>query len=272
MVFGRKKKPEQDVAEHAATNQEEDLAVAYGNVDEVKDDVSLTESIPPPPPSGEVSAAKNEDQSQEDSPTESPSVGANDDPDDLVDEKTDAQKIKRKKMLLVVSFVVTFCVLLGLAIKYGQVRSQSSTIEVESDSAASSEAVSISTSPPTLEDVETPAPTNATVVEELGPFAGCIANDVSVITTCDDGGAVVTFEFCLIDEMTDQFWEWVSTPQGTPQIIANDWGWLRDGEVAEFPFILADGAYEIGLFSNGEEQLREYPILNSTVFTVDCTE
>jgi len=272
MVFGRKKKQEQDIAEDAATNPEEDLAVAYGTVDEVKDDVSLTESIPPPPPAGEVSATKNEDQSQEESPTESPSVGANDEPDDLVDEKTEAKQIKCKKLLLIVSFVVSFCVLLGLAIKYGQVRSQSSANEIVIAESDSAEAVSVSTPFPTLADVETAAPTNATVVEELGPFSGCIANDVSVITTCDDGGAVVSFEFCLIDEMTDQFWEWVSTPQRTPQIIANDWGWLRDGEVAEFPFVLADGTYEIGLFSNGEEQLREYPLLNSTVFTVDCTE
>ena len=264
MVFGRKKKQEQEIVEDAAPNQEEDLVVAYGNVDEANDELSVTDSIPPPPPAGQ----KNEDSSQEDSPTESPS--ANDEADDSVDEKKEVGQIKRRKLLLIATCVVSFFILLGLAIKYGQVQKQSSANEASTlDSPATTVTVpSIPSS--TLVDEGTPAPsTNAT---DAGTVAACVANDVTVLTTCDDEGATVTFDFCLIDDMADQFWEWVSTPQLTPQVVTNEWAWLRDGLVAEFAFPLADGTYEIGLFSNGEEQLRQYPLLNSTVFTVDCSE
>lgn len=262
MVFGRKKKQEQEIVEDAAPNQEEDLAVAYGNVEEANDELSVTDSIPPPPPAGE----KTEDSSQEDSPTESPS--ANDEADDSVDEKKEVTQIKRKKLLLIATCVVTFFILLGLAIKYGQVQKQSTANEA---AALDSPAITVTEpSDTSLVDEGTPAPsTNAT---DAVTVAACVANDITVLTTCDDEGAIVTFDFCLIDDMADQFWEWVSTPQRTTQVVTNEWAWLRDGLVAEFAFPLADGTYEIGLFSNGEEQLREYPLLNSTVFTVDCSE
>ena len=83
------------------------MAVAYGNVEETNDELSVTESIPPPPPAGE----KTEDSSQEDSPTESPS--ANDEAEDSVDEKKEVGQIKRRKLLLIATCVVTFFILLG---------------------------------------------------------------------------------------------------------------------------------------------------------------
>jgi len=267
-VFGRKKKQEPE----APANEETDLAVAYGTGDEVKDDVSLTESVPPPPP-GEATDAKNEDLSKEDSPTESPSVGAVDDADDSTDEKKAVEQIKRKKLILIASCIISFIILLALAIKYGQVRR--SQAAKESATTLDSSATESSSSPgPTIVQVETAAPTtNATQVPtEFDPFAKCEANGISVLTTCrGEGGASVTFNFCLVEDVSDQFWEFVSTPPRVPQVIANDWAWLRDGASDEIPF-LPDGTYEVGLFSNGEQNLQQYPLMNSTEFIVACNQ
>ena len=79
------------------------------------------------------------------------------------------------------------------------------------------------------------------------------------------------FNFCLVEDVTDQFWEFVSTPPRVPLAVANDWAWLRDGASAEIAF-LPEGIYEIGLFSNGEQNLQQYPLLSSTEFIIDCSQ
>ena len=263
MVFGRKKKQKQEKAVDEA-----DLAVAYGAVDVVNDDESMTESLPPPPP-GEVKVTKNE----EDSPSESQSVGAVDDADDSTDEKDIAKQIERKKLLLIVGCIISFIIMLALAIKYGQVRKQ-----VVKESAAaleeSSETDPPETAAPTLAPVETSPPTIATtaVPTEFNPFAKCEENGITVNTSCTNvAGASAVFNFCLVEDVTDQFWEFVSTPPRVPLAVANDWAWLRDRASAEIPFLPA-GIYEIGLFSNGEENLLQYPLLTSTEFIVDCRQ
>ena len=283
MVFGRKKQ-EQEVVEDGAANQDTDLAVAYGNGDEVDDDLSLTDSVPPPPPAGKMNSTKSGDLSQDDSPTESPSA------DGSVDEKKEAAQIKRKKLLLIAGCIISFFVLLGLAIKYGQIRNQSAaneslTVGLESESLESPpvETTPVETTPsetlaPIILVNETAAP--SANVSEVGtveyiPFSECVANEISVLsTTCTDANvarATVLFNFCLVDDLADQFWEFIRTPRRLPQRIANNWKWLRAGEVAEISSLL-EGEYEIGLFSNGEEQLQEYPLLNSTTFIVDCSQ
>ncbi len=263
-MFGRKKRQKEEKGvEEAAPNEEEDLAVAYGTVDEVKDDGSTTESLPPPPP-GEVKVAKNEEMANEDSPVESQSVGAVDDVDDSTDEKDTAEMIKLKKLLVIVGCAISFIIMLALAIKYGQVRKQA---------AKESESNSQVIAAPTLAPVETSPPTIAstTVPTEFDPFRKCEENGISVLTSCTNTGASALFNFCLVEDVTDQFWEFVSTPPRVPLAVANDWGWLRDGASDEIAF-LPEGIYEIGLFSNGEQNLQQYPLLSSTEFIVDCSQ
>jgi len=311
MVFGIGKKQEKAVPEGETLKQDNDLAVSYGNGEEVKDDVSTTDSIPPPPPIGDEADFKDVDLSKEDSQTleELPSVEANDDPEGLVDVKKEAELIKRKKMLLIASCVVSFFIFLGLAIKYGQVRNQSNanaslTAGLDngvSDSPIEDIDIEPGTSSPTTLNVP---PTSNTVVDTdtdpqtevlitgggqgtlapsidgtsigsrnfpvINPFEGCALNEITVLTTCVNNiGAAVSMNFCMVDELSDQFWAWVSTPPRTAPIVANNWGWMMDGAEVQLPF-LAEGSYEIGVFSNGEEQLDEYPLVFSTEFTVDC--
>ena len=80
MAFGKKKDQEQTGIEVEPVPRDEDLAVAYGNGEALPDDLSLTDSIPPPPPSGDVTNMKKEVVSKPDSAT-SQSEG-NDDADD----------------------------------------------------------------------------------------------------------------------------------------------------------------------------------------------
>jgi len=276
MVFGRKKKQEEDAIEDETLNQDKDLDLAYGNEDELNDDLSTTGSVPPPPPTGTVTEATNEKNSQEDSRThqESPSVC------DSIEEKKEAELIKRKKLLLIAGCIISFFTLLGLAIKYGKVRNASKANALVDGSMVSpitnsSNFVAIITSPSASDAMEEIAATNTAsitgVVQQTPvPSAECVANEVSVVTTCNNNRvAAATMSFCLVDEVSDQFWAWVRFPQRTPQSVATNWGWMGEGAEAELPR-LPEGIYEIGLFSNGEEVLDEYPLITSTKFVVSC--
>jgi hypothetical protein len=280
-IFGRKKKQEQEVVEAETPNQDEDLAVAYGNVKESNDDdLSIADSVPPPPPSGDV---KRDNLSKEDSQT---LEDANDDSDDSIDEKKEAELIKRKKLLLIASCIISFFILLGLAIKYGTSRNENENNaltagwdEIEFASSTSSPTlpiteIKIMTEPPQV--VETVAPSiggtgvGSASVTAITLFADCVANEISVLTECNPNGVAATsLGFCMIDDLSDQFWAWVSTPPRTLQVVSNDWGWMRTGGEAEF--FLPEGRYEIGLFSNGTEELDEYPLITSQEFLVDCS-
>lgn len=274
-MFGKKKK--QEVVEDVADN-EEDLAVAYGMGDQLNDDtLSEADSVPPPPPDEAVIDTKIENLSQEDTMEDSPSVGPADDIDELEKDKY-AEQIKRKKLALIVSCIVSFIILLGLAIALGvrgRTRSNNASL-VDEELEFESSTTSGTATPTTLEiepvvALETEAPSTGTTV--FDPFAGCVANEISVLTTCAEGGggASVNMTFCLVDELTDQFWAWVNTPPRTAPIIANDWGWMRDGGEAELPF-LGEGRYEVGLFSDGEMNFVNYPLINSTQFIINCRQ
>lgn len=283
MVFGRKKKQEEDVLADETLNQDKDLDLPYGNEDELNDDLSTTGSVPPPPPTGTVTEATNEKKSQEDSRTlqESPSVC------DSIDEKKEAELIKRKKLLLIAGCIISFFTLLGLSIKYGKLRNASKANALAdgfmvSPITNSSDFLAIITSPPGSDPTEEIAATNTastTGVDQQTPVpgidpsiggAGCVANEVSVVTTCNTNRvAAATMSFCLVDEVSDQFWAWVRFPERTPEIVATNWGWMEEGTEAELPR-LPEGNYEIGLFSNGGEVLDEYPLITSTKFVVSC--
>ena len=286
-IFGRKKKQEQEVAEAETPNHDEDLAVAYGNVNESNDDdLSLADSVPPPPPSGDV---KGGNLSKEDSQT---LEDGNDDSFDSMDEKKEAGLIKRKKLLLIASCVISFFILLGLAIKYGMSRNQTENNalaagldEIESATTLPIAESEIVTEPPQVIPpvIATVAPsTGATVVvtsnvtsdvtsnvTAINLFADCVANEISVLIECNPNGvAATTFGFCMVDDLSDQFWAWQRTPPRTLPVVANDWDWMRNGGEAEF--VLPQGRYEIGLFSNGTQQLDEYPLITSQEFLVNC--
>jgi len=114
MVFGRKKKQEQEVVEEETPNQgddlaEDDLALAYGNedLDDLNDDSSAGDSIPPPPPNHvDEGGTTKQDLSHDDSRTleDSPSIEANDVgvsmlSDQSMEEKKEADPSKNKKTI-----------------------------------------------------------------------------------------------------------------------------------------------------------------------------
>jgi len=141
MAFGRKKKDseaveelqDEPVGELQDVNQ---LDLAYGN-HEGNDDVSSEEgdSLPPPPPG----TASKQNSSHDGSHTieDSPSIEANDvgvsmlsDPDSLIVEKKEPDPNRRKKMLIIFACFASFCILLGLAIKYGSTLKQTKSSAV----------------------------------------------------------------------------------------------------------------------------------------------
>jgi len=126
MVFGRKKK-EDEVVEVV---QENALALAYGKPesDQLNDDnSSLGESVPPPPPDTDASEERKHNLTLNESFTDDgESIEANEfgpsipsDPNDSTGEKKEEDPNKRKKLLLILLCAASFCVLLGLSIKYG---------------------------------------------------------------------------------------------------------------------------------------------------------
>lgn len=312
MVFGRKKKEEQEVVEtdEKASNmdQNQDLALAYGNEDEVNDDLSTADSIPPPPPTGDDTETKKEDLSQDDSRTleESPSFGANENSEDSIDEKKEAESIKRKKLLLIAGCIISFFILLGLSIKYGKSRNRAgvnaSLANGVEDSSLSSPIPDIEPEPVVDEndaaqdvasttdttsitgtdflDPETSAPSidfstdGSSTSSSENLFADCVANEISVLTTCNGNGfASANMTFCLVDDVSDQFWQWVNTPPRTAQGLRNRWGYLRDDAGAEIAF-LPEGTYEVGIYSDGDLMLNpnQYPLITSFEFVVNCRQ
>jgi hypothetical protein len=314
MVFGRKKDQEHEGVEieekalNMDQDQDQDLALAYGNEDEVNDDMSAADSIPPPPPAGDVIETKKEDDSR--TLEESPSIGANENFEGSIDEKKEAELIKRKKLLLIAGCIISFFILLGLSIKYGKSRNRSGVNAILANGAEESslsapipdsepEPVSASsnvvdendatqdiaftnntttTTGTAFLDPETSAPSvsssteGTSIVSSDGSsaFADCVANEVSVSTTCNNNGfASASMSFCLVDDLSDQFWEWVNTPPGTALGLANRWGYLRDNAEAEIPF-LPEGTYEVGIYSSGDLMLNQYPLITSFQFIVSC--
>ena len=298
MAFGKKKDQEQTGIEVEPVPRDEDLAVAYGNGEALPDDLSLTDSIPPPPPSGDVTDTKKEVVSKPDSAT-SQSEG-NDDADDSVDGKVEAEQIERKKKLLIAGCIVSFIIFLALAITYGQVRKQANSNAALSTGeedlfetspptntvAPDSNNITIDSDPeldvlPVVEpgNEETIAPTidgtdgGTPIFSAPNLFTNCTANEISVLTTCNNRrSAAVSLDFCMVDPVTDQFWAWISAPPERAPMVASEWGWMLSGDEAEFPNLI-EGDYEIGIFSNGQENyqfLNEYPLITSAQFTVDC--
>jgi len=291
-------------------DQDQDLALAYGNEDEVNDDMSTADSIPPPPPAGNVIDTKKEDDSR--TLEESPSIGANENFEGSIDEKKEAGLIKRKKLLLIAGCIISFFILLGLSIKYGKSRnrsggnvtlangalesslsspipdsepepvSTSSNIVDENDAtqdvASTTNTTTITgtdflnpeTSPPSVSS--STEGTSIVSSDGLSAFADCVANQISVSTTCNNNGrASASMRFCLVDDLSDQFWEWVNTPPGTALGLANRWGYLRDNAEAEIPF-LPEGTYEVGIYSSGDLVLNRYPLITSFQFIVNCRQ
>jgi len=392
MVFGRKKK-EDEVVEVV---QENDLALAYGKPesDQLNDDnSSLGESVPPPPPDTDASEERKHNLTLNESFTDDgESIEANEfgpsipsDPNDSTGEKKEEDPNKRKKLLLILLCAASFCVLLGLSIKYGVSSKQAKIdasfnavkedtkengsfdspitedpITVEED--VSEEIIEnvpeeiienvpeeiienvpeeiienvpeeiienvpeeiIENVPEDVEETEPPqketdaiidstgAETDVTPLEDVGQvpagieqtvaptignsqvgtapgtnfvtafntdrssmgqelfFDDCVANEIVVASGCDNGVSFVEMGFCFVNDVSDEFWAWVNTPQSYAQFIETDWGWLRDGVQRE-AFGLPEGTYTLGLFSNGEQALNQYPLITSTEFTIICS-
>jgi len=99
----------------------------------------------------------------------------------------------------------------------------------------------------------------------------CITDEISVSSSCENGVTSASINICLFDNISDQYWAWVDTPREYAPFVARDWGWLRDGTKREMSG-LPEGTYVLGLYSNGEETLDEYPLITSTEFTITCSE
>lgn len=124
-----------------------------------------------------------------------------------------------------------------------------------------------------VSNIETTVPSdaNSNEVTSQGLFKDCIADEISVATGCDENGVTfVGMDFCLANDVSDEFWAWIDTPQSYAQFVISDWEWLRDGAERE-DFGLPEGTYVLGLFSNGQQVLTEYPLITSTEFTISCS-
>lgn len=99
-------------------------------------------------------------------------------------------------------------------------------------------------------------------------FHTCGNDDTDVFARCENGAGVVDLFFCLVNDVSDEFWEWTDTP-ATYAIPGRGWGWLREAAQREF-VNLPDGTYTMQVKGNGDQILEEYPIISTTEFTISC--
>ena len=103
------------------------------------------------------------------------------------------------------------------------------------------------------------------------PSENCVANEIFVSSGCENGVTFSSISICLLDDVSDQFWAWADTPPEYARFVARDWGWVRDGTERQMSD-LPEGTYVLGLYSNGQDVLDEYPLITSTEFTITCSE
>jgi hypothetical protein len=152
-------------------------------------------------------------------------------------------------------------------------------IEPEVDTTPTS-TVGESTQVPTIDssvDVTDAATTDVTGVVTGGVTDASTGDDFAVIecavdeifasSSCDNGVASTSIRMCIADEISDQFWAWIETPDASFQV--RDWGWVREGTARKISG-LPEGNYVLGLFSNGDEFMDEYPLIASSEFTIFC--
>jgi len=106
---------------------------------------------------------------------------------------------------------------------------------------------------------------------EAEKFNDCTTDELYVSSKCDAGMTSATITMCASKDDESMFWEWIETPALYQSTAYNDWGWLTQGRSDTIErFGIPPGTYEIGLFSNGDESLSEYPLITSTSFTIIC--
>jgi hypothetical protein len=145
MVFGRKSKQ----------TEAGDLHLAYGNHDVADDESSVGASVPPPPPNGQDGYNNYHDQMFQDETAEdrdasrggysdeerAASIEAQDVGVSMLSESSDYSSrrdpSRRKKALVIMTCLVTFCALLGVAVAYG--RKDSGTTQSSSFSSLETE-------------------------------------------------------------------------------------------------------------------------------------
>jgi hypothetical protein len=97
----------------------------------------------------------------------------------------------------------------------------------------------------------------------------CVVDEIFASSGCNNGVTSASISMCIADETSDQFWEWVETPQAYAPFQERDWGYVRNGldrEISGLP----EGNYVLGLYSNGDADMEEYPLIASTEFTILC--
>ena len=97
----------------------------------------------------------------------------------------------------------------------------------------------------------------------------CAVDEISASSSCDNGVSSTSIRMCIADETSDQFWAWIETPEAYAPIQFRDWGWVREGQDREV-LGLPEGNYVLGLYSNGNEDMDEYPLIASSEFTILC--
>jgi hypothetical protein len=97
----------------------------------------------------------------------------------------------------------------------------------------------------------------------------CAVDEIIASSSCDNGVPSASIRMCIADETSDQFWAWIETPEAYAPFQVRDWGWVRDGTDREISG-LPEGNYVLGLYSNGDEFMDEYPLIASSEFTILC--
>jgi hypothetical protein len=199
-------------------------------------------------------------------------------------------KTRQKKAMLMVLCGISFAVLVGLAVVLGRRQagnSSNSSLSADDSAGTQPPVVVVGETEPPVDGNFVPPVTNTTTPNEPAstespndteestgtvaePTFTCEFDGVDAEVNCVNGTATVTVTICVADEVTDQFWEWIDTPDEHQEAAStSDWGWLSAG----FEFSKSDlpsGSYTIGIFADGEQELDEYPLLASTEFTNVC--
>jgi hypothetical protein len=282
-MFGRKKKQEQEQVASDAENPN------YGmDVDDESDDGS---SVPPPPPGTASKSDLFKDETSKDGPggeANGISFLTDSTDDDELKKQKEEDPNKKKKYGLIFLFIATLAILVGLTIKYAQTQPSSSASatptgqEEDAFFDASNEAIGVdngSIPVVTANPVQpgTVAPTDAVTDADtdLATFPGpgemdCAINAIYASSSCSGGSTSTTITICFNDIIEDQFWQWIETPEAYQEFVEDDWGWLSDSMTIQRDD-LPVGLYSVGLYSNGDQVLDEYPLIASTEFQVLCS-
>jgi hypothetical protein len=200
MVFGMKKEKEGNVP--IVPDEETPVDVGNYDMEPASDDDDDVSSVPPPPPGVKSTSEMFRDEESEATPAPTQDDGSQSpEPEgqnvSFITEPSNSYKMKdpnrRKKLLLILAAIATFCIFLGLTISYTRRNSNSSTVSSSAaadagdgpffDTGSSTNPID-QTDAPTLDD-GTDAPTNGDATEDSTATDAPTDGDTEVSTATD---------------------------------------------------------------------------------------